>query len=81
MAARLNPKNAEAARQKIQVTQLINRLQNHGLGEIEMTATQIDAAKFLINKRMPNPPELRDVKVSGDLSLQWPVARSKLDQP
>lgn len=61
MAARLNPRNAESTRQKIQVTQLINRLQGHALGSIEMSPTQIDAAKFLLNKRIPNPP----TEVSG----------------
>lgn len=57
MAARLNPRNAESTRQKIQVTQLINRVQKHALGEVEMTPTQLDAAKFLLNKRIPNPPQ------------------------
>jgi hypothetical protein len=61
MAARLNPASAESTKQKIQVSQLINRLQNHALGKVEMTTTQIDAAKFLLNKRIPNPP----TEVSG----------------
>jgi hypothetical protein len=61
MAVRLNPRNAESTKQKIQVTKLIQRLQNHALGQIEMTTTQIDAAKFLLNKRIPNPP----TEVSG----------------
>jgi hypothetical protein len=64
MAARLNPRNAESTRQKIQITQLIKRLQNHAFGEAEMTATQVDSAKFLINKRMPNPPESKDVNLN-----------------
>lgn len=67
MAARLNPKNAESTRQKIQTTQLVKRLQGHALGEVEMTSTQIDAAKFLINKRMPNPPEQKDLRLSGEI--------------
>jgi hypothetical protein len=57
----LNRRNAESVRQKIQISQLVNRLQKHGLGEVEMTSTQIDAAKFLINKRMPNLPERREL--------------------
>lgn len=68
MAARLNPRNAESTRQKIQTTQLVKRLQGHALGEIEMTSTQIDAAKFLINKRMPNPPEQKDLHLSGEVA-------------
>lgn len=63
MAVRLNPRNAESTRQKIQTTQLVKRLQSHALGEIEMTSTQIDAAKFLVNKRMPNPPEDKNINL------------------
>lgn len=66
---RLNPKNAESVRQKIQITQLVNRVQGHGLGNIEMTSSQLDAAKFLINKRMPNPPEQTDVNVAGQITV------------
>lgn len=69
MAVRLNPRNAESTRQKIQTTQLVKRLQDHALGKIEMTATQIDSAKFLINKRMPNPPEQKDVNLNGNLNV------------
>lgn len=56
MAARLNPFNQESVKQKIQTTQLVKRLQDHILGEIELSATQIDAAKFLLNKRLSNAP-------------------------
>lgn len=70
MAARLNPRNAESVRSRIQVAQLVKRLQDHALGEIEMTKTQIVAARFLINKRMPNPPEERDVNLKGGLDLR-----------
>jgi len=73
MAARLNPRNAESCRQKIQVKQLLNRLQNHVLGEVQMTSTQLDAAKFLINKRMPNPPEERNLNLSGQGRLDVQV--------
>jgi hypothetical protein len=70
MAVRLNPFNAESVRQKIQTTQLINRLQNHAFGKEEMTATQIDAAKFLLNKRIPNLPEERKVEHSGEVTTK-----------
>ena len=80
MAVRLNPKNAESVRQKIQTSQLVNRVQGHALGEWEMSNTQLDAAKFLINKRMPNPPEDRNVNLSGDVKIAWPVPQTKLDR-
>jgi len=56
MAARLNPRNSELARQKIQVTQLLKRLQDEALGKIQMKDGQRDAAKFLVNKALGNPP-------------------------
>lgn len=47
----------EEVRNRIRVSQLINRLELNGLGEPVMTSSQVDSAKFLINKAMPNPPE------------------------
>lgn len=70
MAVRLNPRTAEAVRQRIQITQLVNRLQNHVLKKVQMSPTQLDAAKFLINKRMPNPPEDKNLKVEGSLTVE-----------
>lgn len=61
MAVRLNQKNAESVRQRIQVRMLALRLEQHALGEVTMSQTQVDAAKFLINKRMPNPPERKEL--------------------
>jgi len=80
MAARLNPRNAESTRQKIQTTQLVKRVQDHALGTLEMTPSQLDAAKFLINKRMPNPAEDKNVNLQGNLSVRWPLPQTKLDQ-
>jgi hypothetical protein len=56
MAARLKPKHQEDIKAKIQTSQLINRLNNHIDGSIELSSTQIDAAKFLINKMLSNAP-------------------------
>lgn len=63
MAARLNPFNQQEVKNRIQATQLVKRLQDHALGTIEMTATQIDSAKFLLNKRISNAPT--DVNIGG----------------
>lgn len=70
MAVRLNTRTADAVRQRIQITQLVNRLQNHVLKKVKMSSTQLDAAKFLINKRMPNPPEDKNLNVSGELKVE-----------
>lgn len=38
----------------IQATQIINRLYGHALGEIAMEKTQIDAAKVILAKILPD---------------------------
>lgn len=52
----------EEAREKIKTTQLINRLQDHGLGEVEMTPTQVRAIEILLKKRVP---DLTSVALGG----------------
>lgn len=44
-----------------------------------MTSSQLDAAKFLINKRMPNPPDSQDVKVEGKVVVEVGFVRSAKD--
>jgi hypothetical protein len=60
MAARLRARHQDEIKAKIQTSQLINRLQNHIDGQIEMSSTQVDAAKFLINKTLSNAPSLNE---------------------
>ena len=58
MAKRIRAHHQEEVKAKIQASQLINVLQNHALGssENELKPTQIDAAKFLLNKILSNAP-------------------------
>lgn len=58
MAKRLRTHHQEDVKAKIQASQLVNVLQNHALGasENELKPTQIDAAKFLLNKILSNAP-------------------------
>jgi hypothetical protein len=80
MAVRKDGLHSERVRARIQLSQLVTRLQKNGLGELEMTASQVDSAKFLVNKAMPNLPERSDVNLTGNLSIEWPVAQSSLDR-
>lgn len=66
MAERLRKTHQDDVRTKIQTSQLINRLQDHALGTIELTVSQIKAIEVLIRKTLPdlsqvtadiNPPE------------------------
>jgi hypothetical protein len=73
MAIRLNRRHTEMVLQKIQVSQLVNRLQSHALGEIEMTKTQIVAAKILLGKRLADQ---KAVEHSGEIGRKQPSEMS-----
>jgi len=61
MAARLNPRHSEMVREKIRASVLIDRLQKHVVGEIEMTATQIAAANTLLDRSVPKLSQIQHV--------------------
>lgn len=70
MATRINPKHDDATRQKIQTSQLVNRLNSYALGElgpqgetIELTAGQLKAMEILLRKSLP---DLAAVQHSGE---------------
>jgi hypothetical protein len=59
MAARTNRGTkdspwAERVRAKIQTSMLVNRLIDHVLGTVELSATQVTSAKILIDKVLPS---------------------------
>lgn len=62
-ATKRNAMNIEEARTKIQTTQLINRLQNHALGKIEMSPSQVRAVEVLLKKSVP---DLSNITLAGD---------------
>lgn len=63
MAARLNKRHDEEARNKIQVSQLINRLHSNVMGKVDLTPSQVQSAKILLDKRLPN---LANVEHTGE---------------
>jgi len=67
MAARLNPQHDQRTREKIQTSQLINRLMAHAKGEAEMTSTQVRAAEVLLAKTLPNLSQV-DMNAKHDVS-------------
>ena len=74
MAARTNkPDHAEKTKRLIQASQLINRLNSHAIGEIEMSQSQINAAKIVIGKTIP---DLKSIELTGDADK--PVAFSEV---
>ena len=75
MAARDRIQHDENTRKKIQASQIINRLTNHALGDEEiMTASQVNAAKVLLGKILPDLKAMdiiADLDHSGDLHITW----------
>ena len=71
---RLHPRHQDEVRAKIQASQIINRLQNHLDGNVELSTTQVKAAEILLRKSIP---DLSATELSTDPDkplrgiLQW----------
>lgn len=66
MAARdVKTLHDEKTKRLIQASQLINRLIAHANGEIEMTQSQVNAARIVIGKAIP---DLKAIEHSGEVS-------------
>jgi hypothetical protein len=70
MAARLNLRHTESCLKRIKTSQLLNRIQNHGLGETEMTLTQLKAACFLVERTLARAVAPQDLNVTGNLQIE-----------
>ena len=75
MAVRKKLNHDDKTRQKIQVSQLINRLQKHIHGEVELEQTQIRAIEILLKKALP---DLQSIEMVAEVS-QSPAVIA--DQP
>lgn len=62
MAARLRPHHQEEVRNKIQTSQLINRLEKQAFGEVDLTPGQLKAIEILLKKSLP---DLQSVQLTG----------------
>ena len=62
MAARNRVGLSEYTRQRIQSTVLVKRLSDHAVGKCEMSATQVQAARILLGKSLP---DLQAIEHSG----------------
>lgn len=67
MAARLRAHHQEDVRQKIQASQIINRLQDYFNGNVELSQGQIQSAKILLDKSVSNAPT--EVAASGEIKI------------
>lgn len=68
MAARLNRMHTESIVQKIKGDHLLTRLQDHVLGDVEMSKTQVDATKWLLERILARAEAPRTHNVNLTLS-------------
>jgi len=70
---KLGRNRQEEIREKIKTTLLLNKLQNHVDGVIELSNSQLKAAEILLNKSLSNAPTVTDSKteISGSLKIGW----------
>ena len=57
MAKRIKTYQTERTREKIKATQLVNRLQKIGMGDLNVTAAQVNAINILLRKVLPDLSE------------------------
>lgn len=67
MATRKQLWHPDEVRQKIQTSQLINRLNSHAIGDVELSPTQVKAIEILLRKTMPDLSSV-DSTVSGQVN-------------
>lgn len=65
----------DETRKKIQASQLVNRLRDHALGEVDMTPTQVTAALGLLKKALP---DLQATELSGEIAVSHEQAIEEL---
>lgn len=64
----------EEVREKIKTTLLINKLQNHIDGKLELSPTQISAAKILLDKALCNAPQIVETKTEHSGTVNHNIA-------
>ena len=71
MANRLNAAHSKLVRERIQTAQLVRRLEDHVLKNLDMTRTQVFAAIALLKKTLP---DLQALDLSGSVEARVTVS-------
>ena len=71
-------KHAQSTRDKIQAALIINRLVAIGMGEVDATATQVNALKTLLNKVLP---DLQSVEIEAEVEARITEIRKTIVDP
>lgn len=70
MAARLNRNHTENCLSRIKASQLLNRVQDHGLGKVDMTKTQLQAACWTLERLLARAVAPQDINLAGNLTVE-----------
>lgn len=80
MAARkLRKLHSEEIRQKIQASVLVTRLHKHVMGEVEMSASQVNAANSLLDRSVPKLSQIQHVGDNENPVMVHHIARTVID--
>lgn len=71
MAARLRTHHQDDVRRKIQAAKLINLLAEHVEGKRNLSPTQVQSARILLDKSVSNAPTDVNADLSGDVVVRW----------
>ena len=71
-------RHTQATRDKIQATQLINRLYSCAMGETELSSQQVNAAKSLLNKVLP---DLSAVEIDAEVEAKVTEIKNTIVDP
>lgn len=74
MAVRKQLWHPDSVRQKIRASQLVNRLEKHAHGEVDMSPTQISAAVALLDRCVPRLTAT-EMKLDGEMQVRDTVDR------
>lgn len=76
MAARIKKiRHDEETRKRIQAAQLINRLQNHVDGKVELSTTQVRGIEILLRKILPDLSDVRMEVDSQPITFQLDIGK------
>jgi len=71
MAARIKKHHQDEVRAKIQASYIINRLTAHLAGDVELTTSQVQSARILLDKSISNAATDANITHSGEVGFRW----------
>lgn len=81
MATRLNKFHTADIRQKIQAAVIVERLHQHFMGELDMSASQLKAAEVLLDRSVAKLSQIAHTgEDGGPVEVAWPLPKTLLDQ-